>query len=61
MGAMACQITILTSVYPAVYSGAENIKDQRHWPLCRETPVTGEFSAQRPVTGEMLPFDDVMI
>ena len=32
-GAMASQITSLTIVYSAVYSGAENIKAPRHWPL----------------------------
>ena len=25
----------------------ENIKAPRHWPLCEESPVTGEFPAQK--------------
>ena len=33
MGAMASQITSLKIVYSAVYSGRENIKSPRHWPL----------------------------
>ena len=43
MGAMTFQITSLTIVYSAVYSGAdeENIKAPRHWPLC------GEFTGDR--------------
>ena len=46
VNAMASQITSLTSVYSIVYSGAENIKAPRHWPLCGESPGTGEFPAQ---------------
>ena len=30
----------------------ENIKAPRHWPLCRESPVTGEFPAQRANNAE---------
>ena len=43
MGAIASQITSLTIVYWAVYSGADqrNIKAPRHWPLC------GEFTEDR--------------
>ena len=43
MGAMASQITSLTSVYSAVYSGTDqrNIKAPRHWPLY------GEFTGNR--------------
>ena len=42
MGAMASQITRLTTVYSTVYSGTDqrNIKAPRNWPLCRE--FTGE-------------------
>ena len=41
MGAMASQITSLTIVYSTDYSGKENIKAPRHWPLC------GEFTGER--------------
>ena len=41
MGTMASQITSLTIVYSTVYSDAENIEAQRHWPLC------GEFTGDR--------------
>ena len=34
MGSIATQITSLTTVYSAVYSGADQRK--RHWPLCGE-------------------------
>ena len=48
MGKMASQITSLTIVYSTVYSGADkkNIKAPRHWPLCGNSPGTGEFPAQ---------------
>ena len=56
MGAIASQITSLTSVYSTVYSGA----DQRKYPssvslhgLCAwNSPVTGEFPAQRASNAE---------
>ena len=38
-----------------------NFKALRHWPLCREFTGTGELSAQRPVTRQMFPFDDVIM
>ena len=45
MSAMASQITSLTIVYPAVYSGADQrkhyTKAPRHWPLCGE--FTGDL------------------
>ena len=40
MGTVASQITSLTIVYSTVYSGQENIKAPRHWPLCGE--ITGD-------------------
>ena len=48
MGAMASQITSLTIVYSTVIEGQikENIKALYHWPLCGNSPVTGEFPAQ---------------
>ena len=36
MRAIASQITSLTTVYKTVYSGADQRKHPRHWPLCRE-------------------------
>ena len=54
MGAMPSQIISLTIVYSIIYSGADqrNIKAPRHWPLWGgnwggNSPVTGEFPAQR--------------
>ena len=41
MGAMASQITSLAIFYSAVYSGADQRKHPRHWPLC------GEFTGDR--------------
>ena len=41
MSVTASQITSLTIVYWTVYSGKENIKAPRHWPLC------GEFMGDR--------------
>ena len=47
MGAMAPQITSLTIVYSTVYSGADQRK-LRVTGLCEgNSPVTGEFPAQR--------------
>ena len=47
MSTMVSQITSLTIVYSAVYSGGDqrNIKAPRHWPLCGE--FTGDFPAQK--------------
>ena len=39
----------------------ENIKAPRDWPLCGEFTGAGGFPAQRPVTREMFPFDDVIM
>ena len=39
----------------------ENIKAPRHWPLWGNSPVTGEFPAQRASHVEMFPFDDVIM
>ena len=51
MGAIASQITSLTIVL-FIQSFIqtqikENIKAPRHWPLCGEFTVPGEFPAQR--------------
>ena len=45
MGAMASQITSITTVYSKAQI-KENIKAPRHWPLCGNSPVNGEFPAQ---------------
>ena len=64
IGAMASRITSLPSVYLTVYSGADQRKHPRHWPLC------GEFTGDRwpvnsphkwPVSRKMFPFDDVIM
>ena len=54
MGEMASQITSLTIVYSTVYSGADQRKNQtpRHWPLCGNSPVTGQFPAQMASNAE---------
>ena len=54
MGTIASQITSLTIVYSAVYSGADqkNIKAPRQWPLCGEFTGTGEFPAQMASNAE---------
>ena len=54
MSAMAPQITSLTIVYSAVYSGMikENIKAPRHWPLWGEFTGDWWFPAQRASKAE---------
>ena len=54
MRAMASQITSLTIVYSTVIQAQikENIKAPRHWPLWGNSPVTGEFPAQRASNAE---------
>ena len=54
MTAMASQITSLTIIYLIVYSGVDQtyIKAPRHRPLCGNSPVTGELSAQRASNAE---------
>ena len=49
MSDMGSQITSLAAVYSTVFQAQikENTKVPRHWPLCGESPVTGEFSAQK--------------
>ena len=39
----------------------KNIQAPRHWLLLGDSPVTGEFTAQRASYAEMFPFDDVII
>ena len=65
MGAVASRIIGVSIVYSTACSGA----DQRHQSSVslasvrgiHRLPVTGEFSAQRLVTREMFPLDDVII
>ena len=64
MWAMASQITSLTIVYSTVYSGADQRKYQSYASLAfseENSPVTGEFPAQRASNAENAPFDDVIM
>ena len=64
MGAMSSQITSLTIVYSTVHLGTDQKKKSklRVTGLCAgDSPVTGEFPAQRPVTWKMFPFDVVIM
>ena len=63
MGAMASQITSLTSVYTTVYSGADQRKHQSSTSLAfligmHRWPVNSPHKG--PVTRKMFPFDDVV-
>ena len=62
MSAMATEITSLTIVYATVYSGA-NKTHQSSAPLACEgnSPVTGEFPAQRVSNAENISIDDVIM
>ena len=63
-GAMASQITSLTTVYSTIHSGADQRKHQSSASLAF---VCGEFTGDRwiphkwPITRKMFPFDDVMM
>ena len=64
MGAMASEITSLTIVYSAVYSGADQRKHQNSASLAfllviHQWPVNSLH--KWPVTWKMLPFDDVIM
>ena len=64
MGAKASQITSLTTVYPTVYSGADQRKHQSSVSLAfvqgiHRSPVNSPH--KRPVTWKMFPFDDVIM
>ena len=64
MGSMASQITSLTIVYSAVYSGADQRKHHSSASLAfvrgiHRGPVTSPH--KWPVTRKMFPFDDVII
>ena len=64
MGSMASQITSLTIVYSAVYSGADQRKNQRSASLAflrgiHRWPVNSPH--RWPVSRKMFPFDDVIM
>ena len=64
MTPMASQITSLTIVYSTVYSRHRSNKTSklRVTGLCAgNSPVTGEFPAQKASKTEMCPFDDVIM
>ena len=63
MGTMASLITSLTIVYSIVYSGADqrNLKPPLHWPLCGDSPGTGEFPTQMASNAENVSIDDVIM
>ena len=64
MGSMASQITSLTIVYSAVYSGADQRKHQSSASLAfvrdiHRGPVNSPYNW--PVTRKMFPLDDVIM
>ena len=63
MGAIASQITSLTTVYSAVYSDADQRNHQSPASLAfvENAPGTGDFPTQRASHAEMFPFDDVIM
>ena len=64
MGSMASQITSLTIVYPAVYSGADQRKHQSSASLAFMGGIhQGPVNSPRkwPATRKMFPFDDVFM
>ena len=64
MGAMASQITSLTIVYSAIYSGADQRKHQSSASLAFVRGIHRSLvnsQHKRPVTRKMLPFDDVIM
>ena len=64
MSAMASQIASLTIVFWSLYLGADEkkISKLRVTGLCEgNSPVTGEFPAQKASNAEKFPFDDVIM
>ena len=64
MSVMASQITSLTIVYSTAYSKRRSKKTSmlRVPGICKgNSPVTGEFPAQKASNAEMFPFDDVIM
>ena len=63
MSDMAPQITGVLFFFSTIAQGQikRNIKAPRHWPCEGNSPVTGEFPAQKPVTRKMFPFNDAIM
>ena len=64
MSVMASQITSLTIVYSTAYSKRRSKKASklRVTGICKgNSPVTGEFPAQKASNVEKFPFDDVIM
>ena len=61
MAAMASQITSLTIVYLTVYRSKKTPKLRVSGLCAGNSPVTGEFPAQRASTRKMFPIDDVIM
>ena len=64
LGALASQITILTIVYSAVYSGADQRKHQSSTSLAFERGISRwpvNSPHKWPVTRKIFPFDDVIM
>ena len=64
MSTMASQVTSLMIVYSIIYSRRRSKKASkpRVTGLCvGNSPVIGEFPAQRPVMRKVFPFDDVIV
>ena len=64
MSAMASQVTSLTIVNSTVYSRRKSMKTPKLHAIglrAGNSPVTGEFPAQGPVTRKMFLFDDVIM
>ena len=59
MGSIASQITSLTIVYSAVYSGVDERKHQSCASLAFVWGIHREFPAQMASYAENVPFDDV--
>ena len=62
MNAMASQINYVSIAKPFVQASTKETSKLRVTGLCEgNSPVTGEFPAQRPVTRKMFSFDDVIM
>ena len=61
MGSMSSQITSLTIVYSAVYSGADQRKHQSSASLAFVRGIYMNSPHKGPVTRKMFPFDDVIM
>ena len=62
MSVMVSQITGVSIVYSTICSGADQNTKPRVTGLCEgNSPVTGEFPAQRACNAEKFQFDDVIM